>query len=117
MNRKQTLLALLMFCLMGSGTQSPVVFAQEQAQSAPRPVKRRVLPEYPDVAKRMNLTGKVKFEIVIAPDGHVRTVRVLGGHPVLLQAAESAVRDWKFATNSAETTQTVEIEFAGTEVR
>lgn len=74
------------------------------------------MPEYPEVAKRLNLTGKVKLQIVIAPDGHVRLTRPIGGHPVLVQSAENAVKDWKFVPDSAETIQMVEVEFAGTEV-
>ena len=33
-----------------------------------RKVKTRVAPAYPELAKRMNVTGKVKIEVIIAPD-------------------------------------------------
>ena len=116
MNRHGALLALALF-LAAMGAQESVILVHGQAQAATREVKRRVAPEYPEIAKRMNLTGKVKLEVVIAPDGHVKTVRTVGGHPVLLQAAQTAVRDWKFAPGASDTTQVVEMEFAGTEVR
>src|SRR6267378_1175636 len=54
---------------------------------------------------------KVKFEVVIAPDGHVKTTRVVGGHPLLVQACQDAVKEWKFVPASEETTQVVEFEF------
>jgi TonB family protein len=82
-----------------------------------RQVKRRIAPEYPDVAKRMNLTGKVKVEVVIAPSGRVTRIRGVGGHPLLLQAAETAVKNWMFAPAAEETVGIVEIDFAGTVVQ
>lgn len=79
-----------------------------------RKVKSKVSPTYPELAKRMNVTGKVKIEVVITPDGRVKSTRVIGGHPLLVQACQDAVKEWKFATAAEETTQIVEFEFAGT---
>ena len=76
-----------------------------------RKVKTRVSPIYPELARRMNVAGKVKIEVVISPDGRVKTTRVVGGHPLLVQACLDAVREWRFAPASEETTQTVEFEF------
>ncbi len=76
-----------------------------------RKVKTRVAPAYPELAKRMNVTGKVKIEVVITPEGHVKSARVVGGHPLLVQACEDAVKEWKFMPASEETTQVVEFEF------
>jgi len=59
----------------------------------------------------MNVTGKVKIEVVIAPDGHVKSTHVVGGHPLLVNPAVDAVKEWKFVAASEETTQVVEIEF------
>ncbi len=76
-----------------------------------RKVKRKVAPVYPDLARRMNVAGKVKIEVVVAPDGHVKSTRVLGGHPLLVQACQDAVKDWKFVPGPDETTQLVEFDF------
>lgn len=76
-----------------------------------RKVKTKVSPVYPELARRMNVAGKVKIEVVISPDGHVKTTRVVGGHPLLVQACQDAVKEWKFAPASEETTQVVEFEF------
>ena len=77
-----------------------------------RKVKTRVSPSYPELAKRMNVTGKVKIEVVIAPDGHVKSARVVGGHPLLVQACQDAVKEWKFMPANEESTQVVEFEFS-----
>ena len=68
-------------------------------------------PEYPDLARRMHLTGTVKMEVVIAPNGQVKYTKVIGGHPVLVAAVSSALQRWKFSPGSAETSQTVEFDF------
>jgi TonB family protein len=76
-----------------------------------RKVKAKVAPVYPELARRMNVAGKVKIEVVVSPDGHVKTTRVVGGHPLLVQACQDAVKEWRFASAPEETTQIVEFEF------
>jgi len=76
-----------------------------------RKVKSKVAPAYPELAKRMNVAGKVKIEVVITPDGRVKSTRVIGGHPLLVQACQDAVKEWRFASAPEETTQIVEFEF------
>jgi len=76
-----------------------------------RKAKSRTNPQYSELARRMGLNGKVKIELVIAPDGHVKTARAIGGHPVLVQSCLDAVRDWKFDAAPEETTQIVEFDF------
>jgi len=61
----------------------------------------------------MNVNGKVKIEVVIAPDGRVKSTRVVGGHPLLVQTCQDALKEWKFVPASEETTQIVEFEFHG----
>jgi len=88
-------------------------FAQSgSTDEGKRKVKSKVSPAYPELAKRMNVTGKVKIEVVITPDGRVKSTRVIGGHPLLVQACQDAVKEWKFATAPEETTQIVEFEFS-----
>jgi len=81
------------------------------SEEGKRKVKTRVAAVYPELARRMNVTGKVKIEVVIAPDGHVKSTHVIGGHPLLVNPAVDAVKEWKFVAASEETTQIVEIEF------
>jgi TonB family protein len=61
-----------------------------------RKVKSKTAPAYPELARRMNVSGKVKIEVVIAPDGRVKSTRVIGGHPLLVQTCQDAVKEWKF---------------------
>src|SRR5258708_8660589 len=76
-----------------------------------RKVKTKTAPTYPELAKRMNVAGKVKIEVVITPDGRVKSTRVVGGHPLLVQACQDAVKEGKFMPAPEETTQVVEFEF------
>jgi TonB family protein len=78
-----------------------------------RKVKSKVTPTYPELAKRMSVTGKVKIEVIIAPDGHVKSTRAIGGHPLLVQSCQDAVKEWKFVAAPEETTQIVEFDFTG----
>jgi TonB family protein len=89
-------------------------FAQTAATDEnKRKVKTRVTPVYPELAKRMNVAGKVKIEVIISPDGHVKSTRAIGGHPLLVQACQDAVKEWKFMPAPEESTQVVEFEFTG----
>jgi TonB family protein len=89
-------------------------FAQSgSTDESKRKVKSKTTPLYPELAKRMNVTGKVKIEVVITPDGHVKSTRVVGGHPLLVQVCQDAVKEWKFVPAPEETTQIVEFEFHG----
>ena len=78
-----------------------------------RKVKSKTTPIYPELARRMSVTGKVKIEVIITPDGHVRSTRVLGGHPLLVQVCQDSVKEWKFFPAPEETTQVVEFDFHG----
>jgi TonB family protein len=80
---------------------------------AKRKVKSKLTPVYPELARRMNITGKVKIEVIIAPDGHVKSTRAVGGHPILVQSCMDAVKEWKFGPAPEETTQVVEFDFTG----
>lgn len=77
-----------------------------------RKVKTRVTPTYPEIARRMGISGTVRLAVVVAPNGSVKTTTAMGGHPVLLNAAMDAVKKWKFESAAAESTGTVEIKFA-----
>lgn len=78
-----------------------------------RKVSRRVVPDYPSVAKEMNITGKVKIEATVEPDGHVKSTRTVGGSPLLVESAEKALKGWKFEPGPKETVEVVEFDFNG----
>ena len=91
-----------------TGTFRSVGLAQE---SMDRKVKSKVAPVYPEIARKMGITGNVKLQLVVAPSGAVKETKVIGGHPILVNAAVDAVKKWKFETASAESTGTVEFRF------
>ena len=106
---KFTVTAVVVVLLAGASA-----FSQSgSTDETKRKVKSKTTPSYPELARRMNVSGKVKIEVVIAPDGRVKSTRVVGGHPLLVQTCQDALKEWKFVPASEETTQIVEFEFHG----
>lgn len=81
------------------------------AQEATRKVKKRVQPEYPELAKRLNIRGTVRVQVLVAPDGKVKEVKVLGGGPVLAQAAVEAAQKWVFEPEPQASTVVLKFDF------
>ncbi|PYY14221.1 MAG: hypothetical protein DMG61_10640 [Acidobacteria bacterium] len=81
------------------------------ADDAVRKVKVRVSPQYPELARKMNISGSVKLELLITANGQVKNVKTLGGHPLLIDAAQSAVKQWKYESGQ-EGIEIVEIRFS-----
>jgi len=77
-----------------------------------RPIKSRVPPVYPELAKRMRITGQVKLEVTVDADGKVTAVKTLSGNHALSTAAEEAVSKWRFVPGAAPSTVNVEVNFA-----
>jgi TonB family protein len=68
-------------------------------------------PHYPEMAKKMNISGTVKVFAVVAPDGTVKAVEPVGGSPLLVQASQYAVKEWRFAPAAAESKELIELHF------
>jgi TonB family protein len=68
-----------------------------------RKVKQQVEPVYPELAKSMHLNGTVRVEVTVNEQGTVKTTKVVGGNPVLADAAVKAVQKWKFEPGPEET--------------
>ena len=95
-----TLLAVVLCC--------GVILGQTQEE---RKLLKKVDPAYPQLAERMHLRGTVKVEILIAPNGSVMSVTVLGGHPVLAGAVTDALKQWKYSSAPDDTKKTLEFKF------
>ena len=80
------------------------------ADSDGRRIRSKVAPNYPDLARQMKLVGTVRIEVVIGTNGMVKSTRVLGGHPLLIQAANEAIKKWRYEPGP-ETTTVVEFHF------
>ena len=68
-------------------------------------------PGYPELAKKLNLSGVVKIEVTIGTDGKVKRTRVVGGHPVLATEAEKAAMQSEFEPGPKETLEIIEFKF------
>ena len=95
-----------------AATSAPLAWGQEvKGQDTNRKVKSRVSAVYPELARRMNITGVVKVRVTIAANGSVKDAQLVGGHPVLASAAMDAVKKWRFEARPEETAETVEFRF------
>lgn len=59
-------------------------------------IVHRVLPVYPSLAKQARISGVVRLEGVITRDGAIKRLRVVSGHPLLVQSALDAVGQWLY---------------------
>lgn len=92
-------------------TLAPVAKGQSTDTSSDRKVVRKISPTYPAIARTLNLSGSVKLEVTVMATGAVKSIQVLGGSPVLADAAQAAVRDWRWEKNDHESTERVEVRF------
>lgn len=98
--------ALLTIILAGN---SWLAFGQQPAIT--RKVKTKVAPAYPETARRMNLGGTVKLIVVVGTNGSVKSTTAVGGHPLLVAAAQDVVKNWKFAPGPEESSGVIEFTF------
>lgn len=54
------------------------------------------IPVYPPLAKMARIQGIVRLEAVIGKNGAIENLRVISGHPLLIQSALDAVRSWRY---------------------
>lgn len=103
--RAVVLLGVLMLSAVFGTAQS------YETSGAERKVVTRVEPDYPDALKKLYIGGVVRVEVQVAPNGTVRSTKLLGGSPILGQSTMKAVKQWKYAPAAAEETLTVKVEF------
>jgi len=115
MHGKKRLLGFgLALILGGSLAAAPRVSAQENSQdSAKRKVKTKAMPDYPPLAKQLNVAGKVKIEATISAEGRVMSTKVIGGSPLLVGAATEALKKWRYEPATKESVEVIEFDFAG----
>jgi len=88
-----------------------VVVGLTWAQDGSRKVIARTAPSYPELAKKMHLSGKVKLEVVISPAGSVTSAKLVGGNPVFESNALEAVKQWKFESALSATKSVITLDF------
>jgi len=104
-------LLLLVVAIVALTVSMEAAQSNSATAASDRKVTSKVSPVYPDLAKKMHLHGTVRVEAVVRPNGAVKTTRVLGGNPVLVDAALDAVGKWKFEPAQAESTEVVQVTF------
>jgi len=98
---------LLLGALLFAGAVSMPTLAQESS----RKLKSGPPPEYPELARKLNITGSCRVRITIAADGRVKDVKELGGNPVLLKSLVDAVKKWRYEPSTTESTAEVTFNF------
>ena len=83
---------------------------QEAAENT-RTILKKEQPRYPALAQKMNVRGVVKLEVLVAQDGSVKSMSAKGGHPLLVDAAQEAIKHWKWQPEAHQTMETIEIRF------
>jgi protein TonB len=78
---------------------------------------RKVTPVYPALAKQARIQGTVRFQVTIGTDGAVRSLQLISGHPLLVEAARNAVQQWVYQptlvnATPVEVITTVDVNFA-----
>ena len=100
-------LAILALCTL-------VVAPASQGQKADKFSRKLIYrenPSYPLTLREAHIGGVVRLEIVISPKGTVDQISPLGGNPVLVEAAATAVRKWKYSPADSESKTEVEFTF------
>ena len=118
--------ALLVDKLIEKPPPPPAKVVAQKAAAPAEPVRvstgvqaakliKRVMPVYPELAKRARISGTVRLMGIIAKDGTVEKLELVSGPPMLAQAALEAVRQWVYQPTLLNT-QPVEV-IAPIEVR
>jgi periplasmic protein TonB len=102
-------LSLIALCWLWSGIARAAQTYETSGDE--RKVIKRVDPDYPDALKRLYIGGVVRVEVQVAPNGTVKSTKLLGGSPILGQSTMKAIMQWKYAPAATETTLTLKVEF------
>ena len=105
------LLMLAFFALAAYINSNTVAAQTQQTDSSDRKIVMRVEPVYPETLKRLYIGGIVRIKVTVDPSGKVGTAELLGGSPILGQAAMRAVKQWRYAQAPSKESVTVLLEF------
>ena len=84
---------------------------QSQENASERKVIARVEPTYPPTLERLYIGGVVRLQVDVAANGTVESAQLIGGNPILGQAAIAAVKQWKYSPAKTKTRTTERLEF------
>ena len=55
-----------------------------------------VKPVYPKMARDARIQGAVRLSAIIDKEGKIAELKVVGGHPMLVEAALTAIKNWRY---------------------
>ena len=111
--KAKRILAVCLLAVLGVGSGGALSTRAQEGDAPGSKRKVRVMgkAQYPELAKKLNLTGVVKIEVTIGADGKVKRTHVVGGHPVLATEAERAAMQSEFEPGPKETSEVIEFKF------
>ena len=80
----------------GEGSQGRPSANSRRRQRAGRQPVKKVTPPYPPLAKQARIQGAVRFTAIIGKDGTIQNLNLISGHPLLVAAAQEAVKQWVY---------------------
>ena len=103
--------AALVVLILGVIVFSPAFSPAQEQPEGKRTIVDKVIPVYPDLARKMQIRGTVRVEVVVAPGGKAKFTQVIGGNPLLAKAAVDAIEKWKWVPAPQETKELIELNF------
>jgi TonB family protein len=100
----------LLVCLFACVVSVPL-FSQSEEGASERKMITRVEPKYPPTLERLYIGGVVRLQVDIAANGTVESAQLIGGNPILGQAAIAAVKQWKYMPAKTKTRTVERLEF------
>ena len=104
-----TLLALALTASFVHAQAPPTVRTVKLEKA--RKVIHKVDPAYPQDLKRLGIGGVVKLDLQISAKGTVDKVAIVGGNPILADAASRAVKQWQYEPAEASSSMILNVEF------
>ncbi len=75
---------------------SPARFLRIEGNVMQNNLVSSVEPEYPPLARQAQISGVVRMEISVSPEGRVDGLKLISGHPLLVTPAQEAVKRWVY---------------------
>ncbi len=91
------------------GVKTLTVYQSESDRA--RKLISRVEPAYPAILLSNHIGGTVRVKVTIASNGTVEDVELIGGNPILGEAAMAAVKKWVYAAGRSRTQAEISIPF------
>ncbi|SRR5216683_3514491 len=108
---RRWLAAALLAVSLGAALFCPSLSRAQGQSDRNRKIVSKVMPVYPDLARRLQMRGTVRIQAVVASNGSVKSTQVLGGSPLLVNAAQDAVGRWKWTPAPQESKELIELSF------